>query len=752
MQSLFIRYLLCGLTMTLAALLVLPALPWLRKKASARSLYAALLLLMLGFLIPIRPAIPVAVPAYPSYAPVMPSPTAHTTSGQVYAYQTPSPYTYSENTPPVIHYEPAPAGLSASAVLLLLWCAGTAATLGYGILKHLRFQRIARRWSEPVTDIAVLALFEGEKSALRIRRKIAIRKCPLMTTPLLAGVLHPTVYLPEPPMQTQALSLVLRHELLHFKRGDLYAKALTLAAKALHWYNPVMYWLDRALSLQCEIACDAAVLRYENLHIRTQYAEAIVSVMRSQSALHTALSTGFRGGMEDMKKRLINLLDGSRKRLGIWVLCAVLLLTALGGIALASNQPLPTEPVEIDPNLSTMSPYSTLAPTITPIPTSAIAPMPSSLETYEAFGLTVEAETGRMLYEGKNVRMLNRSGKDVGKWIIWDTRGGDIDLYTRLNEQGRIIGIGRYDESEFDAHTPAWQQLPDPGNSQSKLHYANEAVLNNEQEKTDAANMLLAKDAIYMYMQCWNQANFDGMAAYALPSWQAQYANAATGLYWQHKDMIPSNWSIIPDSQSGNVITFTIPIKQALGPTNAHVKVDKTYTVRVVLEQGVWYVDPSSFAEDDTTPQSITPESTMAPSPIEQALTGFMQAWQRADYESMVAFTLPSWRGSVQQPAMQLYWTHDWYRLESYAYVLLETRSDRVIYQVAATVTKNNSSQQTESLIYEAVVSHEDGQWYVDPESMRTATVVESRVNEDVFFTLQTPAPTYEPTLAPPSP
>src|SRR5215471_20012614 len=80
--------------------------------------------------------------------------------------------------------------------------------------------------------------------------------------PLTVGWLHPVVILPEnwqewPPQQLDA---VLTHEREHVRRRDPLIQWLALVNRALFWFHPLSWWLERKLSVLAEEACDAAVL------------------------------------------------------------------------------------------------------------------------------------------------------------------------------------------------------------------------------------------------------------------------------------------------------------------------------------------------------------------------------------------------------------------------------------------------------------------------------------------------------------
>ncbi len=75
--------------------------------------------------------------------------------------------------------------------------------------------------------------------------------------------------------------LVLSHEGVHRRRGDLYASALVAALRCLFWFNPLVHYGAGRFRHDQELACDAAVLRrfpqsrraYGDALLKTQLAD-----------------------------------------------------------------------------------------------------------------------------------------------------------------------------------------------------------------------------------------------------------------------------------------------------------------------------------------------------------------------------------------------------------------------------------------------------------------------------------------------
>jgi hypothetical protein len=101
--------------------------------------------------------------------------------------------------------------------------------------------------------------------------------------PLTVGLLHPVVILPKnrqewPPQQLDA---VLTHERAHVRRRDPLIQWLALVNRALFWFHPLSWWLERKLSVLAEEACDAVVLARG--HTPQEYSEYLLDIARSVS-------------------------------------------------------------------------------------------------------------------------------------------------------------------------------------------------------------------------------------------------------------------------------------------------------------------------------------------------------------------------------------------------------------------------------------------------------------------------------------
>lgn len=161
-------------------------------------------------------------------------------------------------------------------VLPGVWLLGAVGVLARNGAAHLRFCRYLRRWSVPAEDPQLLREYQWLGARLSFRRLPQLRTCAGLTVPMLAGVVRPVLLLPEdfPPGKARCYALL--HELTHCRRRDIRLKALMVWVCALHWFNPAVWLMARAVERDTELACDEGALQWLSRGERAAYGRAIL--------------------------------------------------------------------------------------------------------------------------------------------------------------------------------------------------------------------------------------------------------------------------------------------------------------------------------------------------------------------------------------------------------------------------------------------------------------------------------------------
>ena len=231
--------------------------------------------------------------------------------------------------------------LDPTVVLGWLWFGGAALMLTYTALSCFSSAARLRRWKRPVTDARLLTALDAAREAVGLRRSVQLSLCSEISSPMLRGLISPEILLPHANYTDEQLSAILRHELIHCRRGDLWWKLCGMIAAALHFFNPLVWIAQKKMETEMEQACDDAVFRLGDVSRKT-YGETMLAVAREGLAASTAgLNTQFHGSAKTLKARIANILDSSAKRAGVWIVVLALILAVICGglISCRRNEP-----------------------------------------------------------------------------------------------------------------------------------------------------------------------------------------------------------------------------------------------------------------------------------------------------------------------------------------------------------------------------------------------------------------------------
>lgn len=331
------------LLMSLVVLIFLLVRVPMQRRIRPATSYVMGIILVIGLLIPLRPALPVAM--LPAPAPIqqlaapellLPDTIPYDYDFMAEPHQERVAEAVQAKSPAALAPDASPAAIDIWQVAVIVWLAGALLTLVYHVSRHLRFRHLVRRWHGEADALQQETLAEA-CAALRVKKPPQLWPCGAVKSPMLIGLFRPVILLPLQPFSSEELEAILRHELVHLTRHDLWYKALILAATCLHWWNPLVRRLARAISADCEMSCDDAVLRGASIAQRKQYGETILGTISRQAALHAALSTYFCEGRTDMKRRFASMLNIRPRRAGGLLVVACLCLTFITGSVFATE-------------------------------------------------------------------------------------------------------------------------------------------------------------------------------------------------------------------------------------------------------------------------------------------------------------------------------------------------------------------------------------------------------------------------------
>lgn len=337
-----------GLTVSLAALVPLILRRLMKKRYPARMVCVVWAILALRLLIPVQltlPQAPVQVMPRTSYV-VQSDQTAFRQAGLPVA-QNPTRWVTGTQAETLSAADTGTVKtVDITDILLALWLAGVIACVLWQGIGYYRLIRSLKGTSQPVERADLHTILQEQCADLVIDREIPLRVSSAADCPMLAGFIHPTLYLPDERISRTDAAFIFRHELTHYKHGDLWLKLLLLAARCLHWFNPLVHLIARFAQEDIEAACDDAVVRGHDGAYRRAYGETILRSAIAQSQKRKALVSCFGDDKKTLMRRFEGLFDKSVKKRGVALVVMIALLVGSLGCVIAVGEKKPNQTTE----------------------------------------------------------------------------------------------------------------------------------------------------------------------------------------------------------------------------------------------------------------------------------------------------------------------------------------------------------------------------------------------------------------------
>lgn len=138
-----------------------------------------------------------------------------------------------------------------------IWAALMAVRVVQLLMQTIRLHRIWRQAKPVATTGGIFALLQA------YRRQAELCTSAQVDSPSVIGFFAPRLLIPEglfTKLTEPELRQIVLHECEHLRRGDDWINLLQKVVLALFPLNPSLLWVDRRLSLERELACDAGVV------------------------------------------------------------------------------------------------------------------------------------------------------------------------------------------------------------------------------------------------------------------------------------------------------------------------------------------------------------------------------------------------------------------------------------------------------------------------------------------------------------
>lgn len=145
------------------------------------------------------------------------------------------------------------AGITILDIVTLVWMTGSLIFIGVHLISYSHYKRQVIKKGRVVKEACVLSQMSQLKSELHIRRSVCVMEYCEAESPMMIGFFKPVLVLPQEQYGSGELFFILKHELVHLKRGDVYLKLLFVTANAVHWFNPFIWIMQKEAVIDMEL-------------------------------------------------------------------------------------------------------------------------------------------------------------------------------------------------------------------------------------------------------------------------------------------------------------------------------------------------------------------------------------------------------------------------------------------------------------------------------------------------------------------
>lgn len=184
--------------------------------------------------------------------------------------------------------------LSILDMLLALWLVGTIYFIGKYMKEAKQLNNILQK-KTVIKNQRVIKILDEILSDSKKNVKVTLVELAGISSPMISGYIHPTIYLPVISFTDEELRSILLHEWTHFLHKDSWIKLLMCFICAVFWWNPFVHILKSNLLHILELRCDAKLISQFNEKEKLHYLESITKVLKYQLSTRQAFNPSIDG-------------------------------------------------------------------------------------------------------------------------------------------------------------------------------------------------------------------------------------------------------------------------------------------------------------------------------------------------------------------------------------------------------------------------------------------------------------------------
>lgn len=167
----------------------------------------------------------------------------------------------------------------------------------------------------PLQNEELNALYIECLNEVNSKHTIPIYSTAFLKSPVLAGFLHPRIYLPihlisnfnAGTISSTDIRYMLLHELQHYKHKDILIGYLINTVNVFYWFNPLIWYFLKRIRQERELACDSAVLQLLKETEYKSYGNTLINFAETIALSPFPFTMGISGNIKQLKGRILNI-------------------------------------------------------------------------------------------------------------------------------------------------------------------------------------------------------------------------------------------------------------------------------------------------------------------------------------------------------------------------------------------------------------------------------------------------------------
>jgi beta-lactamase regulating signal transducer with metallopeptidase domain len=215
--------------------------------------------------------------------------------------------------PPPSPAMPAPERMSPMGIAAAVYAAGVFVLLFRLVIDLLYGRRFARD-AQAIEDPEWTSLLAGCADRMRVTSPVRLLRSRQRNVPLTFGTRRPSIVIPSiaDTWSIDRRRAVLLHELAHVARFDCLTQTVGVAACAVSWFHPMVWWVARRLGTERELACDDRVIAAGTEP--RDYAGHLLEIAYSFGAHRAPALAVTMARPRQLESRMLAALDAARNR------------------------------------------------------------------------------------------------------------------------------------------------------------------------------------------------------------------------------------------------------------------------------------------------------------------------------------------------------------------------------------------------------------------------------------------------------